>query len=412
MTFEPQAPNLLLTELGRKWLEQFNKEDHPRIRQLTDALALVSLQEFERSLQRLIEKFAKESAGPVALYAAREVPEDSGLCFREGGSGLDSVEDGSDLGSEARVATLIRQLCRTQEERLLRQPSIESLLEHRVHDVIVVDDILGSGRRAWSYLDQLWQDSTAKSWWSYKKIRFTVLAYAGTADGIKYVSRHPCKPKVEVHRYCPTLNGLPWPREHLRLAKLLCKQYSKKYQLKGNFQGYGSTAALLVFEHGCPNNVPNIFWADSKKEGMVWQPLFPGRASVAETASVFPSELAARTPISVLLAAGQERVAGALSSVVQRPLPQSIIITLALLGRGINRVEAIAHATNLSVDGCKLLLETCIAEGLVSPRRRLTDAGAAELRGIASAVKPRMNDVLELGDDCYYPKSLRDRSVG
>lgn len=412
MTFAPQSPNLLLTEHGRAWLQQFSKEHHPLVRQLTDALALVSTQEFERTLQRSIEKLANNSAAPVALYAAREVPRKSKLNFRNGGSGLDSVAEGSDLGSEARVANIVRQLCRSHRGRLLRQPSIESLLEHRVHEVIVVDDIIGSGKRARSYLDQLWNDSTTKSWWSYKKIRFTVLAYAATADGVRNVARHPCKPVVEVHRYCPTVDGLPWPREQLRAAKQLCKSYANRYELRGNSHGFGNTAALLVFEHGCPNNVPSIFWADSKSTSMAWQPLFPGRALVAETASVFPPELATRTPVSVLLAAGQARVAGTLSSVVQRPLPQNLVITLALLGRGINRVEAIAEATNLTVEGCKLLLEDCIATGLVSPRRRLTDAGATELRGIATAAKPRRSGVLELGDDCYYPKSLRDRSVG
>lgn len=412
MPCELQSTNLLLTELGQAWLEQFAEADRPMIRQLTDALALVSTQEFERALQRSIEKLVKVSSWPVALYAAREVPPHSTLDFRNGGSGLNSVATGSDVGSEARVAHIVRQLCRAQQGRLLRQPSIESLLKHRVHHVMVVDDLIGSGHRTWDYLDQLWNDPTTKSWWSYKKIRFTVVAYAGTAEGVRYVSSHPCKPEVEVHRYCPTLDGLPWPREQRRLAKQLCKRYSDKYALRSGHQGFRNTAALLVFEHGCPNNAPNIFWADSKNKRMAWQPLFPGRALVTETASVFPAELATRTPVSILLNAGQARVAGALSTVIQRPLPQNIVITLALLGRGINRVEAIAHATSLGTGECKLLLETCIASGLVSPRRRLTEAGAAELRGIAAAATPRIGRTLELGDDCYYPKSLRDRNVG
>ena len=276
MTFEPQSPNLLLTERGRAWLEQFNKEHHPLVRQLTDALALVSTQEFERTLQRSIEKLANDSAVPVALYAAREVPRNSKLGFRKGGSGLNSVDTGSDLGSEARVASLVRQLCRAHKGRLLRQPSIESLLEHRVHEVIVVDDIIGSGSRTWSYLDQLWNDSTTKSWWSYKKIRFTVLAYAGTVEGLRHVSRHPCKPIVDVHRYCPTLGVLPWTQQQLRAAKQLCRSYANKYELRGSYQGFGNTAALLVFEHGCPNNVPNILWADSQNTGMGGQGVVRG----------------------------------------------------------------------------------------------------------------------------------------
>lgn len=412
MPFEPKSPNLLLTERGRTWLEQFAEADRPMIRQLTDALSLVSVQEFERTLQRSIEKLAKDSSGPAALYAAREVPRDSSLGFRNGGSGLDSVSTGSDVGSEARVAHVVRQLCRTQPSRLLRQPSIESLLEQRVHHVVVVDDLIGSGERTRAYLDQLWSDSTTKSWWSYKKVRFTVVAYAGTAEGVRHVRQHPCKPDVEVHRYCPTLDGLPWPREQRRLARRLCKNYAGNYALRGWQLGFKSSAALLVFEHGCPNNVPNIFWADSKDSAEAWQPLFPGRASTAETASVFPPELASRTPVSVLLSAGQKRVAKALSTVLDRPLSKETVIVLALLGRGINRMEAFAHATSLGVKECQVLLEACIESGLVSPRRRLTEAGAAELAGIANAAAPRTNRILELGEDCYYPLSLRGRTVG
>jgi hypothetical protein len=295
---------------------------------------------------------------------------------------------------------------------MLRQPSLESLLERRVHHVVVVDDLIGSGRRTREYLDQLWKDPTMKSWWSYKKIRFTVVAYAGTEKGVRNVSEHPCRPEVKVHRYCPTLGGLPWPAEQIRLTTKLCKRYSTRFALKGRHGGFENTAALLVFEHGCPNNTPNLFWADSKNQDSSWQPLFPGRASVAEVASVFPAELATRTPVSVLLNAGQARIAQTLSSVVERPLPQNIVITLALLAKGINRVEAIAHATSLDIEECKLLLETCIAAGLVSPRRRLTQAGAVELKGIGTAATPRTRRSLALGDDCYYPKSLRSRIVG
>jgi hypothetical protein len=412
MPFELQSENLLLTASGRAWLGRFAEANRPMVRQLTEALLLVSLQEFERTLQRTIETFANDCSEPVALYSAREVPSNSNLSFRNGGNGLDSVAAGSDVGSEARVAHFVRQLCRTQSNQLLRQPSIEKLLNSRVRHIVVVDDLIGSGGRIYNYLTQLWNDSTIKSWWSYKLISFTVVAYAGTAEGVRHVRQHPCKPNVEIHRYCPTLNGLPWPLERRRQARRLCLNYFDANVLKGWPLGFGDSAALLVFEHGCPNNVPGIFWANSKNSTNGWQPLFPGRASSADVASVFPPELKSRTPISVLLTAGQPRVAGALSEVVDRPLRSEIVVLLALLGRGIKRVDAIAHATGLEVKACEVLLETCIAAGFVSPRRRLTDVGAAELAGIRDATPPRINRILKLGEDSYYPRSLRGRIVG
>lgn len=412
MSFEPNSLNLLITERGRAWLEQFAESDRPLVRQLAEMLSLVSIQEFERALQQAILKYSGENEGPIALYAVREAPRGSTLRFRNGGDGLDSVSSGSDVGSEARVAHILRQLSRTQQSQFIRQPSIESLLQLRARHIVIVDDLIGSGERTKSYLDQLWNDPTIKSWWSYKKIQFTVIAYAGTTEGVRNVRRHACSPEVRVHRYCPTLDGSPWPREQRRAVRRLCTSYAMLYALKGWALGFGRSASLMIFEHGCPNNVPNIFWADSKDSTKAWRPLFPGRASTGEVASVFPAELASRTPISVLLAAGQKRVAKVLPAVLGRPLTKESIIILALLGRGINRVEALAHAAHLEVRECQAILEACLEAGLMSPRRRLTEAGFKELSGLISAAQPRTIRVLDLGEDCYYPCSLRGRTDG
>ncbi|WP_152033795.1 phosphoribosyltransferase-like protein [Paracidovorax avenae] len=412
MQFAPNSSNLLLTETGRTWLQRFKESDRPLIRQITESLSLVSLQEFERSLQRVIEGISEETEGVVALYAAREVPQVVGLGFRAGGSGLTSVAEGSDVGSEGRVANFVRQICRTKPQKLLRQLSIEDLKKKRVRHIIIVDDLIGSGKRIRDYLTELWRDSSIKSWHSYKLLRFTIVAYAGTPDGVRKVEKHPSKPSVRIHRYCPTLNGLPWPREHRRQAQRLCVEYANSFSLKGWKLGFGGSAALLVFEHSCPNNVPGIFWADSKDMSINWVPLFSGRATTSEIANVFPPELVTRTPVSILLSARKTRLAGAFAEVVNRPLAQETVIVLAMMGKGINRIDAISHATGLGAEETKALLEACIEQGLASPRRRLTDAGLAELAGLEAVVHLRTNPLPQLGEDSYYPRSLRGRIAG
>ncbi len=406
-----QSSHLLLTERGMLWLEQFAEHDRALVRQLTEAISLVSVMELERALQRLVERFSSNSAGPLALYSVREVPKNGGLNFRHGGNGLDAVASGSDIGSEGRIAHITRQICRTQTSQLLRQPDIDTLLKKRVRNIVVVDDIIGSGERALSYLQELWKDPSIKSWWSYGKVRFTVLAYAATEAGIRRVQSHPCKPHVEIHRHCPVLKNLPWRRELKRKVTDLCMRYARTKKLRGAPLGFGQTGALLVFEHGIPNNVPNIFWAYSQ-DPSAWLPLFPGRAATAEIASVFPSELAAREPVSVLLAAGAERMAEALPTVADRPLAPDMVVLLSLLRRGLNRLEAVADATGMTSTECSLLLERCIEAGLVSPKRRLTEKGAAELAGMAHAAPARGYRKLPLGEDSYYPRSLRGRIAG
>lgn len=383
------------------------------MRKLTEALTLVSVVEFERNLKATIDKLASQTSGPLALYATREVPKGERLDFRQGGSGLDAVARGWNTGSEARVAHIVRQMCKTQPGRLLPQPSIEELLERRVDRILLIDDIVASGTRTRNYLDQIWRDASIKSWWSYKKLCFDVVAYAGTVHGLRRVRVHPSKPKLHVHRYCPTIDGLPWQPARRRQAVAVCERYTEIHRLpKGYGLGFGKVGALLVFEHGCPNNVPSIFWANSRDDKTSWQPLFPQKAITTELGSVFPDELVARAPISVLLDAGQKRIAAALRNVIDRPLPEDIVVMLSLLGRGVHRVEALTHATGLTIRQCSAVLETCIEAGLVSPTWRLTELGRAELRGMEGAAGAQPKSAPGLGEDDYYPKSLRVRVAG
>ena len=410
------APNrsnqLLLTEQGEAWLSQFKERDRADVRGLTEALTLVSVSEFERKLKDAIEKLASETAGPVALYTTREVPRGD-LEFRQGGSGLDAVAAGSDTGSEARVAHIVRQICRTQPDKLLRQPSIEELLKHRVDRIVLVDDIVASGTRTWKYLEQLWRDPSVRSWWSYKKITFDVVAYAGTSQGVRRVRLHPSKPVVHLHRHCPTIQGLPWKPSLRRQALTLCERYAEEFHLPRHYSlGFGEVGALLVFEHSCPNNVPAIYWANTKSNRNSWQPLFVHKAVTGELGTVFPDELVAHTPISVLLNAGQERIAKALRNVIDRPLSAQMILILSLLGRGVHRREALAHATGLTAKQCSILLESCIEARLISPTLRLTDTGHAELAGLKNSPSAETRRVPALGDDVYYPNSLRVRIAG
>src|SRR5580704_10227564 len=114
----PKSNNLLLTHRGREWLAQFDSGDLEVAERLIDSLTLVSHSAFERSIAQTIETLGAEVDGPVGLYATREVdptksyfdaPDDDKT---RPPRGVDADARGADLGSEARIATMIRNLAR------------------------------------------------------------------------------------------------------------------------------------------------------------------------------------------------------------------------------------------------------------------------------------------------------------
>lgn len=404
------AKHLLLTDIGEDWLRNFAEGDRPAARELVAALSLVSHNEFERGLNRLVVGLAQEVTGAVALYGARELP--NGLNLEPTApASVDATPRGGDIGSEGRVASLIRGICRSRPRKLLNHPTLNELRQQRVDVVLVLDDFIGSGERCTEYLNAVWEYPSVKSWVSYKAMRFVVAAYAGASDGIRRVQRHPAHPSVEVVRHCPTVKGLIWEQSRIDRVHNLCHRYAKVKKLYGPPLGYQDTGALLVFEHGCPNNAPAVLWAASKNDAE-WQPLFSARSVEASMLSAFPPEIARRDPVHSLVEAGQKRMAGSMRHVIERPLPADIIVALTLIWRGRRRKESIADATGLTAREVENLLERCIAAGLISPLHRITGIGEKEIRGIRASTASSATARVALGSDEYHPTALRSRIGG
>lgn len=115
-------------------------------------------------------------------------------------------------------------------------------------------DFIGSGDRARTLLDAMWNVASIRSWHSGKFIKFWVMAYSGTDIGVHNVRSHRFSPNVHIVNECPTLfNSFGEGKDEMIE---LCKKYG--YFSKDPL-GWKKTAALLAFEHGAPNNMPAIF---------------------------------------------------------------------------------------------------------------------------------------------------------
>ncbi|NTU74454.1 hypothetical protein HGB07_10100, partial [Candidatus Roizmanbacteria bacterium] len=206
---------MLYTDRGVKWLSQFDHEDRENASKLVTGLTLISHNEFERNLLTLIEIEVNAVKGKVALFAVREVEKDisffkQAMTLTNNGPTLDSLNRGNDHGSEARVASMIRNFCKQSSGKALNHPSLEEIKAEKCNEIIFIDDFIGSGQRVLDYLASFWSERTIVSWVSFKYLKFRVISYSGIEEGVKNIEKHKSNPVISFYRSCPTIDLMPW----------------------------------------------------------------------------------------------------------------------------------------------------------------------------------------------------------
>lgn len=423
MDTSPNAKKLIFTGQGQKWLSQFDTLDQETAISMASKLTLVSHTEFERNLLKKLEEIASDVGGTIGLFTIRELercktdnPFDADLIpfysqvESKDGKSVNALSPTADQGSEARVAQIIRQFCKSNPKKFLNHPTIDNLRINKADAIIFVDDFIGSGRRIREFLRSFWIEPTIVSWLSGKQICFHVLAYSGTQDGITYVLHDKSKPKIHIYRDAPTFDTIVWSDQKRKEVKDLCEKYGRiaNRKRKNMWWGYNTGMAAIIFEHGCPNNTPAIFWEPDFK-GSGWVGLFPNRTISSDVASVFPAEIVRGDPVKLLIDAGQIKIAKS-GSLLRRGVAGQILLTvLALIAKGQRKRSTISFATGMNVKDCERLIETCIKWDFITVQRRITPKGLAELKA-ARKVSRQSLISLDKGSDYYYPQKLREAS--
>lgn len=292
-------PNLMLLEdtpQAEAWLQQFNLVDRQIARQLLRRLDLVSQSDFERNLQDLVDKavVGRISRDNIALLTVSEPPPTS---FQQ-----DHVRRVAGSSSD-RIKHVIENLSRVHGGRVSANPTVESMRQERVRNIVLVEDFIGTGNR----IANFWRErapKSIKSWVSYGWTKLWVAAYEALPDG-----------RAAMLQTLPIDEGrivTVVPPRHVRMGLTQpMVEVARKYgeRLVGrNWGGYGGGRALTVFQHGCPNNAPAILWCAKGK----FRPLFPDRGVPVELQQCFGQ----RNALAVaedLWTFGQYRLALALS---------------------------------------------------------------------------------------------------
>lgn len=412
---------LIYTKRGEDWLNQFDALDQETAKLLLNSLTLVSHTEFRRNLEKLILETSEKVAGPIGVYAIRElekikighhskqvIPFFEQAVISADGKTVNSVGATSDQGSEAIVAQIIRQISKANPNKILNHPSKEELRAQRCDSLIFVDDYIGSGQRVSDFIDAFWRDTTIVSWLSSKHIKIQVVAYSATEKGLRHLEKMKAQPELFIYRDSPTIKTLPIKHKLKEALFLLCEKYGKRVfkKRKNIWWGFDKGMSSLIFEHGCPNNTPGILWATEDKSGK-WIGIFPNRTVDTTTVSVFPFEIVRGDTIKTLRDIGQTRLAKSGALTRRGELGALILLVLGLIAKGQRKRSAISYATGLNSKECDLLLSKCIKWKFLSPERRITHRGLLELSA-AKNMSFSLKGSLAVGSDYYYPRQLRE----
>lgn len=415
------SPAILAEETTLAWVSQFGVEDQERAGKLVGRFLLVSHDEFYDNLRALLTTRAMAQPGPVALYAERELPKRSGVPHRllkesnrkvkrAEGIGPQPVKPtrgyDPDVGSEGLVAQLITELCRTDSKKYINHPGADEIRRRRVRRFILVTDLVGSGRRARTYLDAAWRVRSVRSWWSLRLMRFEVVAYAATDRGHTFVERHPCEPMLSYVVPCPTIDSV-FARPEAASMKGLCIHYDPTSRHVSESLGVGGLGALIAFAHGVPNNAPRIF----HKAGARWTPLFPARVTSSIPSRLFGTRATAET-IRIRLSElrHQALARGTWLNSASNEARQAFLV-MAATSRPPRTDNMLAIRTGLTVIEIEGVCQRLMALGWMTDGRRLTDAGYSQLRHAARTEGSKLNlrdrPMAVSAKQPYYPQSLR-----
>jgi|HubBroStandDraft_4_1064222.scaffolds.fasta_scaffold01242_4 hypothetical protein len=414
-----QNDDFIELQSTRAWLTQFEAADLTVAIELLRSIRLVSADQFAIKLRNLVMDTAAGNREPIGLYVEREVPKRNGeplRLFRESRTKAKRAYGGGPqlvrplraynplVGSEGIVAQLVSELCSLYPHRFLASPGPDQIRRYRVRRFVLVTDFIGSGTRAFQFMEAAWKVKSVRSWWSAKKtcgMDFEVVAFAATQQGLLHVQQHPACPIVTVAEATPTVQSLGYPAQIADFSKL-CQKYSPPKPRSIRPLGYKDGGALLAFSHGVPNNAPKLLFGT----GGGWTPLFPSRVT-SESRSTFGRQPTQSDVAKRLIRLGQVRLASAHAIAGSAKRRQDILLLLSALGRSPRYDLVLSARTGLSIDAIQEMLRTLITIGLVTANRRLTNGGRAEIL-YARKTTPARRPVLHFrAPDTYYPKRLR-----
>ena len=303
-----------------------------------------------------------------AIYAVRKFPDNQKSLWDNVGKVIN--RSATALGSEDLVYSLVANAVRKHKKSFLDHPSLDILKAEKIHNIILIDDSIGSGKRVSDFIESMMFSKTFKSWWSFGFIKFHIIAIARTCESEKAIVVNTCGSDHGCRKHRKS-SKFQFISEIVYSKKCLENRWGTQYQdilglcdsqtkiEKTWRRGFGEVMGNIVFYHSVPNNIPGMLFY----KGNEWNPLFSERVVPLWLCSLLDNQ-------TVQAESKSCSVSGFTASV-----PREIIQLLRLIKRGVRNLSSLA----LRMDSENIVLEEMIEKilqaGLISDRMRLTEAG-------------------------------------
>ncbi|WP_435949950.1 phosphoribosyltransferase-like protein [Psychrobacter sp. DM8] len=394
------------TRLSEEWISQFETTYDKNIaKELLDSLKYVSIREFETALESSLIKLVESTGERIAVYPVTESDTPASVFYGKTKSDgrLESNSKPSregrkkKYGSEDRVGGFLEKvsssLAWNNMSRIECIPTINTINNQGIENIVLVDDFCGSGVRISGYYKNIFPASLKRKI-SLKKIKLWLLIYAANSDGIKAVQKN-----IKYFSKNRDRIIIIFPETEKNMFSLEVSSLCKKMGM-----GYKGSTANIVFEHGCPNNIPNILW----KKKYSWKPLFPERSIPIELRPSFGNHSTADLG-STLWASGQNQLALSLYNAIdENCLDGDSSLKLTVLGLLIKNVSIENLAKRILVEKSKIeeIVNSLLdADFLYQSENKVlvSSLGMNIIREFKSRKESLSNDGIDNTEVIYYP---------
>lgn len=405
---------------GKDWLAQFDEIDVLTAALLLDSIQLYSSLEFERGINQLAQDSILANGDQSAFFVSRELETPSPdllsghipkgqlnpsyFDLNNSASKPVRIRSDQDVGSEGILANIVRDICKTQNFNGLDHPSMNEMKESKCRQIVLVDDILGSGKRITDFAKAICNHPTIRSWRSYGLIKITAIGFCASTVALERIKKchaiDSVKFSLEIQRGRPT-----WLATERIAIENLCRKYSmrlsgvwKKYPL-----GYKDSFAMVAFHHKCPNNVPPIVWRFGKN----WFPILHSRPSILLPEwPDYASVRARREFAASLWMARNQRNSYRMYWNASEPGAALRLFVLNLL-RNRRSLRSIADIIQVSDLDLQEILNELIGMEWITINHRLTSEGVKEVAHSRKLHRERPVRPTLKGD-MYFPRMLRE----
>lgn len=371
------------------WISQFPTENREAAKYLLMNLRFVTRDDYSNWLKSALESLPANEL--YAIYAVRKAETKKA---KEKVKKIDCLWDengnvvnrpGTTLGSEDLVYSLISNVVRSNKMRFFDHPSLVTLKTKKIHNIVLIEDSIGSGNRVSGFIKSIITHKSFRSWWSLGFITIRVLSFARTLESEKGIiattpgSNHGIR-KYPVSSKIRFISKIVYSKEWLKgrwgqkhdIILNLCKSKAEILKMPC---GYDDVMCNIVFYHSVPNNIPGVLFECNNE----WRPLFPGRSVPTWLTSLLDNQ-----PLF------SEDDMGRL---------------LSLIKSGVRRRSSLALRMDYDYEILAEMLRKVIESGLVSSNRRITEAGIRALRQRTGRTDSRQKSLQKADFALYIPKS-------